>query len=117
VDNFVDNATLDSPKRCPEAGFNRMPVAQANRESNEIKDLHMAAQDVQNFFQNFQVKISVHKATAKLPGSSLKDVEFILIYRAMGQRVRSAPPVRRGAGAGPGGCGQMHCRWRSSAAR
>jgi hypothetical protein len=50
VDNFVDNATLDSPKRGRQAGFNRMPVAQAKPDINQIKDLHIATPDVQKFF-------------------------------------------------------------------
>jgi hypothetical protein len=88
VDNFVDNATLDRPKRGAAAGFNRMPVAQAKREHHKIKDLHARAQEAHNFFQNFQVKISVHKATMNAPRSSPKDDLIILKCRAMGQRMR-----------------------------
>jgi hypothetical protein len=53
VDNYVDNATLDRPKRWPQAGFNRMPVVKANRESNEINDLHASALGGKNLFWNF----------------------------------------------------------------
>jgi hypothetical protein len=85
VDNFVDNATLDSLKRGAEAGFNRMPVVQAKCEHNKIKDLHVRAHGAQNFFKNFQLKISVHKPTVNALGSSQKDALIILKYRAVGQ--------------------------------
>ena len=61
----MDNATLDRPKRGRQAGFNRMPVAQAKLESNQIKDLHVAASGMHKFFWNFQAKISVHNTVAK----------------------------------------------------
>jgi hypothetical protein len=55
VDNFVDNATLDRPKRGPQAGFNRMPVVKAKRESNEIKHLQPATHEREDLFWFFQV--------------------------------------------------------------
>jgi hypothetical protein len=39
VNNYVEKRPLDSLKACADAGYNKMPLARANFEPNEIKDL------------------------------------------------------------------------------
>jgi hypothetical protein len=39
VNNYVEKRPLDSPKACPDAGYNKLPLARANFEPNKIKDL------------------------------------------------------------------------------
>ncbi|WP_332876977.1 hypothetical protein [Massilia sp. S19_KUP03_FR1] len=46
----MDKTTLDSPKRWPQAGFNKMPVVQAKHESFKINDLQSAEPNRKNSF-------------------------------------------------------------------
>jgi hypothetical protein len=39
VDNFVDNSPLDTAQACNDAGFNKMPVLEAEFGAFKINDL------------------------------------------------------------------------------